>query len=168
MNGPAPLTTRQSNIRPLNGQIFNKPGVQYTEDLYIYQVNFGSLAAGATANQQNVLIQADSHFEWFASTYYAFLDGSTPPYPDNTFINVAIQIADSGSGRQLFSGPVPITSIAGPGREPAYLPVPRIFMSKSQITINAINNDSTNKYDNIQLSLIGRKIFESGAGGFPY
>jgi len=154
-------------MRPLNGHIFNKPGVQYTEDFYIYGINFGNLAFGSAAVQQSIVIQADSHFEWIQSTWFALVNGIAAPFSDAIIAPLFIQISDGGSGRQLQSAPIPLSSIAGLGREPYYLPVPRIFLSKSQITLNIINRDPAATYNNVQINLHGRKIFESGSGSFP-
>lgn len=157
----------RGNMRPLNGHVFNKPGVQYTEDFYTYGINFGNLAFGSAAVQQSIVIQADSHFEWIMSTWFALVAGQVAPFQDQIIAPLFVQISDGGSGRQLQSAPIPLSSIAGIGRDPFYLPVPRIFLSKSQITFNLLNEDPAAGYNNIQLNLHGRKIFESGSGSFP-
>lgn len=170
-NGPALLSSISTNIRPLRGNMFNKPGVEYTQDFFTYVVNFGNVASGATANQQSFTVQADSHFEWVMSTWYGYInayDGTAVPLTDAQIVPLFVFISDGGAGRQLMSAPVCMSSIAGIGRDPFYLPVPRIFMSKSQVTFNLNNADPDNQWNNIQLNLIGRKIFESGAGQFPY
>jgi hypothetical protein len=157
-----------TNIRRTNwGSLNGGGGAQYTEDFYIYTVQFGTIANGATAPQQSIVIQADSSFEWIASTFFALEDGSAAPFPDAMQLPILCQISDGGSGRQLFSAAVPISSFAGFGREPFFLPVPRLFLSKSQVTFNANSVDPAATWNNVTLNLIGRKIFEGGMGGFP-
>jgi hypothetical protein len=136
---------------------------QYTDDFFIYPISIGSLAAGAVFNG-NIQIQADSDFEWIESTCFGWMDTATAPFTDGTIMPVNIQIVDSGSGRQLFNAPTPINSFAGTGKQPFILPVPRKFMARSTINIFATNADPTNKYDDIFLNFIGRKIFKFGPG----
>lgn len=134
-------------------------GSRFAYDFYVYAVNFGNIAALATVTRQ-VTVQADSNFEWIMSTAYGNLNGATPPYTDNVLLPINLLIVDSGSSRQLFSDPVPLPSIAGTGKQPFILPVPRLFMAKSTIQLTAQNFDGTDTYDNVRLHLIGRKLFE--------
>jgi len=147
------------NLRRINDGVL-RTGRNFTEDFYVYNVNFGDVASGANANQQSITIQADSHFEWVMSTASALVNGQSAPFSDAIILPLAVQIQDGGSGRQLFSAPVNLTDIAGLGREPFYLPVPRIFMSKSQVVFNLTNNDPAATYNDISWNLIGRKIFD--------
>jgi hypothetical protein len=137
---------------------------QMFEDFFIYNANFAALAPAAVATQV-INIQADSHFKWSEATYEAdiaaaaFLDG-TRPIP-----NVTVQIQDSGTGRTLFNAPIPIPSIFGTGQLPFILPIPRVFMARSSITLTATNFDAAVTY-NLRLALIGTKLFDRG-GGVP-
>lgn len=146
--------------RPLHGAQHS----QYTDDFFIYPATFAALAAAGGAGVFNIPIQADSDFEWIESTCAAFIDGTAAgtALTDALYIPIDVQIVDSGSGRQLFNQPVPITSFAGTGKQPFILPVPRKFMARSNIQITATNNDPNNKYDQVFLNLIGRKIFKMG------
>lgn len=143
----------------------NSDGAKFTSDYYIYGVGpgvngtIGNLIAGASANVQ-ITIQADSDFEWDYTTVYAEIDAATAsPLPDNIDIPVTVLISDGGSGRQLFNQPIPVTTLAGLGREPYILPQKRIFMGKSTVTFNFTNFDGALQVDNLFLSLHGRKIF---------
>lgn len=167
MNMPLRMPVARGNVRPLNGHIWNKPGVQYTEDFYIYGVRFGNLPFGSAAVQQSITIQSDSHFEWIQATWFALVAGQVAPFQEAIIAPLFLQVSDGGSGRQLSSVPIPLSSHAGLGREPYYLPVPRIFLAKSQVTFNLLNNDPAAGYNQVQLNLHGRKIFESGSGTFP-
>lgn len=136
------------------------PRVQYQEDYFVYTASFLALAPNGTA-QQAIQVQADSDFKWVMSSYEADIaaaafEQATAPVP-----NVTLQIVDTGSGRQLFSNPIPIPSVFGTGQLPFVLPIPRIFKARSSIQLIAANFDAAVTY-NIRLSLIGTKIFQMG------
>ena len=150
-----------SNPGNLQFPIVTGPSGQYTEDYYIYTVGPFNLATNATSTQ-SFNVQADSSFEWMYTTFYANIHSATfaTPIVDNNIIPVNVLISDGGSGRQLFSAAVPLNSLAGIGREPFVLPITRIFMSKSTVNLTFTSFDATNAWDNIQLSLHGRKLFQ--------
>lgn len=155
--GPGGNYTPQiQNPRPIPGS-----GGQLTEDFFTYTVALASLLAGATANSQ-VTIQADSNFEWVETTVSANLDGNTDDQNlDNINIPIVVTVTDGGSGRQLMNVPVPLSGLAGTGKQPFILPVPRMFAAKSTIVF-VFTSFSANKWDNIYFNLIGRKIFNLG------
>jgi hypothetical protein len=132
---------------------------QWAEDFYIYSASFGNMAAGAVT-QTNVQIQADSNFEWVETTCYGNMATATPPFNDQVLLPINITLVDSGSSRQLFSLPIPLTSFAGNGRQPFILPVSRIFQARANIQITAQNFDGANAYNNVFLNFIGRKLFK--------
>lgn len=142
----------------------NAQGQRFTSDYFIYGVGpgtngaIGNLANGATANSV-ITIQADSDFEWDYTTVYGEINGATAsPLPDNIDIPISVLISDGGSGRQLFSQAIPVTSLAGLGREPYILPQKRIFMGKSTVNFSFVNFGGVT-VNNFFLSLHGRKIF---------
>lgn len=142
----------------------NSSGQRFTSDYFIYGIGpgtngaIGNLASAATSQQQ-ITIQADSDFEWDYTTVYGQINGATAsPLPDNIDIPITVLITDGGSGRQLFNAPIPVTSLAGLGREPYILPQKRIFMGKSTVTFAFVNFGSAT-VNNFFLSLHGRKIF---------
>src|SRR5262249_35859847 len=93
------------------------------------------------------------------TTVYGEINGATAsPLPDNIDIPISVLITDGGSGRQLFNQPIPVTSLAGLGREPYILPQKRIFMGKSTVTFAFLNFGGVT-VNNFFLSLHGRKIF---------
>jgi len=135
-----------------------KPRSQYQEDYFVYGVGPLAVAAGASA-QGSIQIQADSLFQWERAAYFvtianAAFTANTRPIP-----NVAVQIVDSGSGRQLFQTAQPIPSVFGTGELPFLLPTPRWFKPNSQIQIQLTNFDAAVAY-NVRLSFIGSKIFQ--------
>ena len=133
------------------------PNSQWTEDYFVYGIGPVTVTAGAQA-QSTIQVQADSWFLWERAAYYvtvanaAFSD-STRPVP-----NVALQITDAGSGRQLFQSEQPIPSLFGTGLLPFVLPQPRYFKPNSVVQIQLTNFDAAVDYI-VRLSFIGSKIF---------
>ena len=150
-----------SQGNPQDQQIQVGNSVYFGQDFYIYQALFGTFAANAS-NQVNLQIQSDSDFEWIESTCYGNMSGATAPFLETALLPINISMVDSGSSRQLFSGPIPLTSFAGTGKQPFILPVTRLFKSYSNIQIVATSFDGTNTYNNVSLNLIGRKLFKRG------
>lgn len=143
----------------------NKAPLGYDEDWFTYVVAAGTLAQNAVFVAQ-LSIQADSNFEWIKATYYgtlAIANNGLPPFEDAQFPEVTLLIQDNGSGRNLTSAAVPLSSIAGTGREPFILTPTRIFEAKStvQFTFTSIATSNV-AYNNVTLNLIGRKIFRMG------
>lgn len=146
---------------------FQLPGIPdrwYTADYFEYNIGpgaggaAGALAAGAVAFS-SFTVQKDANFEWVYTTFFATLDGSTPPDVDNIQVPVSVLITDGGSGRILMNQAVPISSLAGCGRQPYVLPQCRYLMGASTINFNWTNFGAV-KYDNISLTLHGRKLFD--------
>lgn len=136
-------------------------GGQQTEDFFIYGISIASIATNVTVNQQ-ITIQADSNFEWVMSTVEGNLTGNTDDQNlDGITIPLTVNIVDGGSGRNLMSSPIPLSGIAGTGKQPFILPVPRMFSAKSTVTFS-FYNFSANTWLNIYFNLIGRKIFDLG------
>lgn len=134
------------------------PRVQFVEDFFVYAVSIDDLDVGESL-QANIQIQADADFKWTKAVYYATIadavfDSGTVPIP-----NATVQMVDTGSGRQLFNQAIPIPSIFGTGQLPFILPVPRIFKARSSINFTIANFDAAQDNYNIDLMLIGSKIF---------
>lgn len=149
--------------RQLAGPLPNigQPQVQYVEDWFIYGINVLAIAPGATVNS-NIQIQADSDFKLIklsmaADIAAAAFTVSTQPLP-----NVTMQLVDTGSGRQLFSGAVPLIALFGDGKLPHILPVPRIFKARSNIALTFANYDAAVTY-NVRMAFEGSKIFSLGS-----
>ena len=141
------------------GPIIADDGAQYTEDFFVYGVGPLTVAAGASA-LGNFQVEANSLFLWDRASYFATIanaafDADTQPIP-----NVAIQITDSGSGRQLFRTPQPIPSVFGFGGLPFVLPQPRYFERNSLVQVELSNFDAAVTYI-IRLSFLGSKLFKS-------
>lgn len=136
------------------------PEVQYTEDLFVYAVDFPLLAANGSVDA-NIQIEADSYFKWIKGTYFAYQDGNDPDFTasNRDIPGVKIQITDSGSGRQLFNVPIFVSTIFGIGELPMINPLPRIFKPRSNISFSAQNLSSAVDW-RISLDLIGVKGFK--------
>lgn len=134
---------------------------QFTEDYFIYSLNVGSVASLATVNA-SLTIQADSDFDWVMATVAGNLHGNSEPWTDATIIPITVLVTDGGSGRVLMSSGVPLTSLAGTGKQPFINPVVRRFKAKSTVNFGFTSYDPTTAWDNLFFNLIGRKIFELG------
>lgn len=137
----------------------------FAKDYFVYNIPQFNLGSGAGFNT-NFAIQADSDFEWVFTTYSGVIVGDVgfgTAWADNNVIPITLNISDGGSGRNLFSGPIPMVEIAGPGRQPYFLPKSRIFLGKSTVNL-AFTNYSTTAYDDISFSLHGNKIFNLSGG----
>lgn len=132
---------------------------QIVEDFFVYSLSIPSLDAGATSNQ-NIAIQADSDFEWMMTTCAGMLTGTTEPWSDAIQIPITVLVTDGGSGRQLLNQAVPITGIAGTGRQPFIMPISRIFEAKSTVNFTFTSFSGATWID-IYFNLIGKKRFAS-------
>lgn len=134
--------------------------VQYEEDFFIYTAFFPAIAPGDT-QQQNIQVQADSHFKWIKATLQADIAAAAYVNSAKPIPLAALQIVDSGSGRQLFLNALPVEQMFGSGELPFILPIPRIFRARSNIALTLNNFDAAVTY-NIRLALIGTKMFSKG------
>jgi hypothetical protein len=151
-------------------------GRLWTADYFCYPIPVtntnGELAAAGVFNT-SINIQRDSDFEWLYSTAYAS-EGATPTYPyiDNQVIPITLQIKDGGAGRELFYSPIPLSQIAGVGRQPYPMPpigtdqfgnpMYRRFMSTSTVNFYFASLDAANAWYNVSFTMHGRKIFDLG------
>ena len=127
-------------------------------DFYAYNAVFGTIAGSATSITVPITIQADSKFEWMKSTIFGYKDGETEPFQSTDVLPLTILIQDSGSGRLLMNAPVPVSNMAGTGQLPFILPESRIFQPNATVSFT-LNNLSTSQYDNVEFTMLGRKIF---------
>lgn len=137
----------------------NRPNVQYVEDYFVYSVSIDDLDVNETL-QTNIQIQADADFKWVKAVYYASIANGVFDAGNRPIPNATVQMVDTGSGRQLFNQAVPIPAVFGTGELPFILPVPRIFKARSSINFTVANFDAAQNNYEIELVLIGSKIFE--------
>lgn len=128
------------------------------EDLFYYYMDAGQLAPAASI-LVTLQIEADADFKLMKMARWGYLNGATFPYNGNNLMEIAVALKDGSTGRDLTFQPVPLDSIAGSGELPAILPLYRIFKAKATIQATFSNFSSANTYDQIQLTLIGTKLF---------
>lgn len=129
------------------------------KDFFIYQLNFGSLAAGASLTG-NFTIDADSDFRLEKLTYFSEIAGGAQTDSTRVIPLVTALITDSGSGRQLSNIAVPISNVFGTGEIPFILGTPRILAARSNITVTIANFSASTTYSSIRLSFIGTKLYK--------
>jgi hypothetical protein len=131
------------------------------DQFYVYDISFGAITTGATISG-TVNIDSLSNFLWRATTFWTNPDGVTLNTPlTNAFLRpFTISLTDAGTGRQFFNGAVPVDNIAGSGNFPFILPEPYLWAGNSVVQATITNLD-THTWDNLHLSLIGKKTFGS-------
>lgn len=143
-------------IKQQTGLIWQmRSGAQFARSYFDYHVSFAAIASGANATS-SVTIQSDSHFLLHSLVFVCF-DNTTNgniAIPDTS-----IQITDTGSGTNLFDGPVRITNVAGTAQLPALLLPPRLFAPASTVSVQLTNNVSTNA-QRYEVVFVGEKIFD--------
>lgn len=127
-------------------------------DFFVYEVDFTTgIAAGATSNG-SFTVQANSDFKWLKACYFADIALGNQTNDTRVIPLATVLVMDQGSGRQLMSTAVPISSIFGTGEIPFILPNPKIFAAKSTVAVTVANFSGATAY-NIRLSFIGVKLF---------
>lgn len=129
---------------------------QITLDFFTYTADFLPITAGATS-QVDIAITADSDFLILYSTAYV-TDTATPPVPiATTSANFTVQLRDTGSGRALFSGPVPLSSCFGTAQLPHIWVQPKLIGASSTFSVILTSLDNASR--NVRLAFLGAKIF---------
>ena len=126
-------------------------------DFFSYPITFAALASGGAA-QGAIQIQSDSDFELTKLSFFADIASAVETEATRVLPLVLVQLTDSGTGRAMFSAPVPIPAIMGDGRIPFILPTPKIFSANASVTVNVSNFSAATTY-NLRILLIGAKIF---------
>ncbi len=152
---PMPAPDQSGGGAPQPQQM--QQGPTKRRDFFAYTLAFAGLVAGA-ASQGAIQIQADSDFELSKFTMFADIAAAAETEATRVLPLVTIQITDTGTGRALFSSPLPIPAIMGDGRIPFILPVPKIFSANASVAIQVANFAVATDY-NLRLLLIGAKIF---------
>ena len=155
---------RSFNSSILAGQISAfkgpPPGYYVMREFFVYQVPvFASLAAATGTGSQNLLIQADSDFEWTHGIYQFDIAATQVTWATRPIPNMTIQITDSGSGRFISSAAVPVTSMFGDPDSPRMMPISKVFSANSNIVFSAVNFDAATATGNLRLSLLGWKLY---------
>lgn len=128
-------------------------------DFFVYLAETGTLAAAARSTD-TVQIEADSMFILDKISVFADVAGGAQTESSRIVPLVTMAIKDTGSGRDLQQEPIPLPSIAGNGELPFVLPQPRVFQPNSSVSFSFENFSAGTTYENVYISLIGRKLFE--------
>jgi hypothetical protein len=129
----------------------------FSEDLYLYTAPVIASLAPAAQAVSTVQFQEDSVFEWVSTTFQC-QTASTAGFTLTP--NITVNLQDGSSQKNLTSIATPIGSLIGTGQLPFILPVPRRFMPNGSLICTFVNFDSAITYDNLYLTLIGKKIFD--------
>lgn len=112
------------------------------KDWYSYQAAFAAVANGVPQST-TITIEQDSDF-WITSLQqFTATSAATPTESTEILPMILIMVIDSGSGRQLFSSPIPLTSVAGNGQRPHYLRYPRLVRRSSSLQVSVLSYDPT-------------------------
>ncbi len=131
-----------------------------SRDTYVYQVDVPAPAIGSTSSA-TFIIQGDSAFLWQAASVF---NDAASNVPSNGSMLMAFnqhQITDLGSGRALYSAPVPVLNVFGIGAMYNTLPTPRYFRPNTQVRLDVTspNATQTTLATTIRFSFIGVKLF---------
>jgi len=130
------------------------------EDFYIYNIEFTSLAPGAS-DVGFIQIEADSDFLIQKLGYFADIAGAGQTFNTIVIPLISLVIVDTGSGRQLMNNSIPVPAFWGDGRLPYILPTPKLFVKNSRINCTVTNFSAATTY-RLFLNFEGKKIFTSG------
>lgn len=134
-------------------------------DPFIYSTPAPIIIAPGAAVVSNITVEADADFQ-IMKTCYTAQDNATlgagSAQTDSTRIIplCSIQIRDTGSGRDMFSQAVSLTSIFGTGQLPYIWNQPKILAARSimQLTVTSLVAAGGLTY-RLYLDFIGVKMF---------
>jgi len=138
-----------------------RQSIQTIKDFFIYTIFFESVDDTDTPTG-NINIQADSDFRVEKLTQHSIITSAmVNPISSNEVIpNASVLITDTGSGRQIMDGAVPMISLFGNGRVPFILGTPKIFPARATITVQLTSFELQGLTYDIRLIFIGTKIFK--------
>lgn len=130
-----------------------------SQALFVYSTPEAVALGTSSSGTSNIKIQADSVFELQRLSFFAFITGT--PETAITLPPITLQIADTGSGANLFDVAIPLAAVAygGAGFGPFPVPSPRFFAPNATVTLTLANLSATNAYT-VRVNLQGRKLFK--------
>jgi hypothetical protein len=126
-------------------------------DYFSYELLFTGIAPGISQNQ-SIQCEVNSDFAWQKGVFFADVAAAGQTVQTQVVPLCTVLIQDSGSNRQLQNIASPLPNLFGLGYSPFILPFPRVFVARSNISIQLSNFDAAQTY-NIRLSFIGTKLF---------
>lgn len=130
-----------------------KAGGNISRDDFSYSTERLMIPAGGSVTT-SINIEADSDFEIMKRMVFSSSH-------DSYNIPIAVQITDTGSGRDLFNTPTAIANVFGSAQLPFILQQTKIFSARSVISITLTNFSPSADVENAQLTFGGRKIFNA-------
>jgi len=125
-------------------------------DYYWYDTLVQGLASTNTVGASQIQIDAGTDFYWIATTYSCDNAGASQTSGALLVPLVTVLINDTGTSRNLMNQPIPISVLAGDGREPYRLVRPRLFRANSVINFTyAAYVAAGTTYTNLHLTLHG-------------
>lgn len=166
---PAHEARRRAAMHQHNG-IASPPdeGEQYSEDVFWYNLNFGSNAnpqviAPGDSYVQTLQIASDEPFKCTKLTGFGYVSGANPIVRNTTELTLTIQ--DGSNGRFLTYSALPFDTIIGSAQLPYILPIPRIFKARGLITVTVTNSstagETNNTYTAVEITFGGTKLFKA-------
>lgn len=129
------------------------------EDMYTYVLRVNNVLRG-TSKSFALSIEADAYFLLDKISYFIEKAGQAPPLEESRIIGlVDIQITDTGSGRNLMSDTVDLSSIAGHEGLPFIPPARRVFKPSSSVQVIFNNYSTSEDYNRIALYFHGIKYW---------
>lgn len=125
-----------------------------TQDEFTYGITFHDLAPNERASGQ-IIIQADADFLIHNQTQYS----GGPTDAERVIPELMVMLTDSGSGRKLFSEPVPIDCVFGSGQLPYILPLPKYMLARAILEVEVTNVSVLTTYPSVSLAFNGVKVF---------
>lgn len=129
-------------------------------DFFGYRVESLPLAAAGVATP-TMTIEGDSEF--LAVSIVGVARDPAAVTTVFAFPAITLNIYESGTGRNFFSGPVDWGCRVGTALQPAFLPYPKLLKRTAILTWTFTNLDAAQAYD-IRLILEGFKIFDMARG----
>ncbi len=130
------------------------------QDFFVYNTNHSAIAPNTTSSQV-ININADADFRVEKLTFFADIGAAGQTESGIVIPLVSVMIVDSGSGRQLMNGAIPVPALFGNGRIPFVMKEPKIFAARTSVNVTVSNFDASNTY-NLKLAFIGTKLFLRG------
>lgn len=131
-------------------------------DYFAYQATALTLAPGASSTDQ-VIIQADANFYWTKTQVASLIADDAPVLAQFGVVPaVTVQIQDTGSSRNIFDEPIPVSAMAGQTGLPFVLDYPRLIMRSSTLQVTFQNITDNTTYSDIFLTFIGFKVYPGG------
>lgn len=121
---------------------------------YAYGINLLAIAAANnTVATGQILIAADSAFEWLATTMGCNQGGTDV---SSSYL-ATLQITDTSSSNNMFQQAVYLLSVAGTAQLPYYLPRSRVFNPNTTLNFQVTSLGNAAATD-VYLTLHGRKV----------